>query len=363
MVRESHRMPLPADNDPAAIAEYIAERRMAKKFLFWAFVISVVFIHVAYTYIMYRQYTIFVDAINTQYNCNVEDALERDTARYILRRHYLEPDDKTNALEIKRYNFWRIWVLSMPVMIAIAIFMIIKYSFNVIPPFFYIFLTISVLYLGIYQIVHLPRYFGFPSYWDIFAEKMMNGKLQTTIQYQTQGYDQIHLMFESLLAPCLDEAAEFSCMELLPGKFRRSLLNRYMNVHPETNTYQANEFFEEAFKNKHYDQVIGYMRLGTTSDDLELLSKGGATDDEALHTFRTNFSKDLITDIHGYFKDAFWKIIVPGWIFLIYFIWFHRTVQHWFYPTTAPYDEDIDSSLSLFWVLVVAIWFLLVFLF
>jgi membrane protein YdbS with pleckstrin-like domain len=358
------------DDDPVAVAEYIAERRLAKKFLFWAFVISVVFIHVAYTYIIYKQYRVFVNAFNTQFACNVEDALEMETARYQLRQHYLEPDDKTNKAEIRRYNFWRIWVLSMPVMIAIAIFMIVKYSFNVIPPFFYLFTTITVLYLGIYQIVHLPRYFGYPSYWDIFAEKMMNGKLQQAIQYHTQGYDQIHLMFESRLSPCLDEEAEYSCMELLPAKLKRALIHRYMSVHPDTNQYQATEFFETAFKKRNYDIVIGYMRLGKSSDDLEQLSGLIANDksehiidDEALNTFRSNFSKDLIADVNDIFKDAFWKIVVPGWIVLIYFMWFHRAFQRWFKIEGYEPDDDLDPTAYLFWVLVVGVWFLLVFMF
>jgi hypothetical protein len=355
-------------NSPVELLEKVAEYRTARRFLFWAFVISVVFIHITYTYILYRQYDTFLTAMNTQFNCKVEQALERETARYILRRTYLEPTPETMKKDIGLYNFWRVWVLSMPVMIAIAIFMIIRYGFEVIPPYSYLFLTIVVLYLGVYQIVHLPRDFGFPSYWDIFADKMMNGEIHRAIQYHTQGYDQIHALFESRLGPCLADEAEYSCMELLPSAFRAALLQRYTSVNPDTNAYQAADFFEASLKKRDYDAVIGYMRLGNTSNDLELLSglettggSTGAIDDEALNTFRSNFSKELINEVYAIFQGAFWKLLVPGWILIIYFVWFHRAYQGTFGGISSMFkaNDDIDPFAYLFWILVLGIWILL----
>lgn len=352
------------DASPEAIQRFIADRRLAKKFLFWAFVISIFYIHMSYTYLLYKHHRVFVSALNTQYTCGTKNALERETARYILRKYYLNPDlDETKA-DISRYNFWRVWVLSMPVMIAVAIFMIAKYGPATISPWFYVILTIGILYLGIYQLVQLPRMFGYPSFWDIFTSKLVSGNIQRIIQYHTQSYDQIYLLLDTRLSPCLDEGAEFSCMEVLPTKLKQSLVQRYVSANPTSNEYQAADYFENALKKRDYDNVIAYMRLGSSSDDLELLAGLKTTiepntkdllDDEQLAIFRDNLDKTMIYEIQELYNKAFYQNLLPGWMLFVYFIWFHRTFRVYYRPD-VPVDNDIDPALRYFWPLVLFSW-------
>jgi hypothetical protein len=347
---------------PEVIQKTLADRRLAKKFLFWAFVVSILYIHFTYTFILYKHHKVFVRAVNTQHTCGTPNALERETARFILRQHYLAMDDETNDAELYRYNWWRVWVLSMPVMIAVAIFMVIKYGVDVISPWFYVILTIVILYLGVHQLVTLPRYFGYPSYWDIFSTKLGTGKIQRILQFHTQAYDQLYMLFDSLLAPCLDENAEFACMEVLPSKFKQELIRRYVSANPTSNEYQAADYFETALKKREYDTVIAYMRLGNTSDDLEQLS-GAATsggvdmllDDSQIANFRDNLSKEMLYEIQQLFAKSFYQNLLLGWIFFVYFIWFHRRV--------VPLDEDIDPTLRYFWPLIAVSWVVYLFMY
>jgi len=345
---------------PEEIQSFVAERRLAKKFLFWAFVISIFYIHFSYTYILYKHHRVFVSALNTQHTCGTKNALERETTRYILRKYYLNPDADETKADISRYNFWRIWILSMPVMIAVAIFMIVKYGPKTISPWFYIIMTATILYLGVYQMVELPRYFGYPSFWDIFSSKLFTGKIQRIIQFHTQSYDQIYLMLDARLSPCLDENAEFSCMEVLPSELKQTLIRRYVSANPQSNEYQAADFFETALKKRDYDEVIAYMRLGTSSSDLELLAGLKTTeespadtvlDDSQLADFRENLSKTMVFEIQSLYSKAFYSILLPGWILFIYFIWFHRSFRAYYRPD-VPEDSDIDPTLKYFWPLV-----------
>lgn len=349
-------------DSPEVIQEKLADQRLAKKFLFWAFVVSIFYIHFSYTYILYKQHRTYVRAVNTQHTCGTVNALERETARYILRQQYLNPEDTDVAAEIYRYNWWRVWILSMPLMIAVAIFMVVKYSPKVISPWFYVIMTAVILYLGVHQMVTLPRYFGYPSYWDIFSTKLGTGKIQRILQFHTQAYDQLYMLFDSLLAPCLDDNAEYACMEVLPTKFKQELIYRYVSANPTTNEYQANQYFETALKERNYDAVIAYMRLGATSTDLDQLSgakTAGGTDtlldDSQIANFRDNLGKEMFSEIQQLFANSFYANLLPGWILFVYFIWFHRRV--------VSLDTDVDSTVGYFWPLVIVSWIIYLFAF
>ena len=354
------------NTSPEDVRAFVADRQLAKKFLFWAFVISVLYIHLSYTYIIYKHHKVFVSALNSQHTCGTTNALERETARYILRKHYLDPTNDSVKEELSRYNFWRIWVLSMPVMIAVAIFMIVKYGPSVISPWFYVAMTVTVLYVGVFQMVQLPRFFRYPSFWDILSSKLFNGRIQQLIQFHTQSYDQIYMLLDARLSPCLDDSAEFSCMEVLPAKLKQELIRRYVSANALSNEYQAADFFESALKKRNYDEVIGYMRLGTRSDDLELLAGLKTTnespadtilDDEQLASFRDNIAKTMVEDIQRLFKKAFYQILLPGWALFIYFIWFHRSFMSYYRPD-VPREADaaVDATLGYFWPLVAISW-------
>jgi hypothetical protein len=188
------------------------------------------------------------------------------------------------------------------------------------------------------------------------------GQIQRILQYHTQAYDQLYSIFDTLLAPCLDENAEFACMEVLPAKFKQELVHRYVSANPTSNEYQATDYFETALRKRDYDRVIAYMRLGNTSDDLEQLS-GAATaggvdtlmDDTQIANFRDNLSKEMLYEIQQLFSKSFYANLLPGWILFIYFIWFH--------PRVVRLDDDIDPTLRYFWPLVVVSWVVYLFVF
>jgi hypothetical protein len=335
----------------------VEDAMSAQKFLFWAFVVSLVLMQTAYMYLIYRQHQVFLKAVDTESNCGTSLALERETVRYQLRQYYLSPTTEQLDLEFTRYNNWRLWVIWIPAMIAIAVFMIIKFGVNVIPPVFYLLLSILALYLGFMQMYELPNLYGYPAFWSWKAFQF--GKIHQLVEFHTQAYSQIHALLDARLVGCLDENAEYTCMELLPTALKENLVRRYVSAHPESNVYQAANFFEESLKNKNYDAIIGYMRLSGKSQDLQDLAYGTGgsaletlgADDEWLNDLESRFSTDLIKDVQGIYLRSFWSILVVGWALILYFTWFHR--RYW----TRRFEPSIAGSVNnVIWVIALA-WF------
>jgi hypothetical protein len=340
---------------PNGTASTDDELKIAKTFLFWAFVVSLVLLQLSYTYILYRHHQIFLKAANTEFLCGSKSALERETPRYQLRRYYLNPSQEQIETDFTRYNNWRLWVIWYPAMIAGGIFMMIKYGTSVISPVFYGALSLIGLYLGFYQMYELPSVYGFPPFWS--WKGFQYGEIHRLVEYHTQSYLQIHSLLDARLEKCMDEDAEYNCMELMPASLKEALVRRYVSANPDTNVYQAAMFFEEALKKKDYDTVIGYMRLSEDAEDLRQLAgmsqrgdRIAGFDDEWVNQLHARFSADLIRDIQKVYWKSFWLVLVVGWALILYFIWFHRLFS------SRTKDADIDSNVKYIWVVIGVGW-------
>lgn len=280
---------------------------LAERVLFHLFFWTFIFVQGIFTYIVYYHHRIFIKAHSLQISCE-KSTLEKNTLRYQLKQEYLEK--KRTDLNI--YNTWRGWIIFIPMNIAIAIFMFVKYADEIDTSFYYIMILVSI-YQAYVQISYLTNEFGYPAFYTLYGAT--NGSVQNYIAYYTQPYADIYEAIEQKISMCHDPNAEYSCWDLLPSILRENLVRRYIVDNPSSSRYQAIDYFEEAMKKKDYDKLIGYMDFSIKSDDLDVL---GQTE----HPFRTLDSEDLVTYMKSVYKKVLFHIVFP-WMVVLYLLVFH----------------------------------------
>lgn len=262
---------------------------------------------------IYKHHQTYIKAHSLQLNCEVR-ALEKETLRYHLKKEYL---DKPLEL-INVYNFWRTWVFTFPFVIILAIFMFIREP-EIDPVLYYGFMIVGTICV-IFETRYLMKQFGYPPLFNLSGTT--TGDLQRFISYYSQSYVSIEQNLQDRLAPCYEnELQEVTCWELLPSQLKKDLLQRYVSENPTANKYQALDYFENSLRKKDFSKLIGYMKLSSKYDDLDIL---GITE----HPYRDMESTELVDFMSQMYKSSLGIIIIP-WILIIYLVVFHVVYRHY----------------------------------
>lgn len=286
---------------------------LGEQVLWHSFVWTLLFIHVIFTYMVLKHHHFYIKSHSLQLNCQIK-ALEKETLRYKLKQEYL---DKPLG-QINVYNFWRTWIFTFPFVIILAIFMFIREP-QIDPVLYYGFMIIGTI-CCIFETRYLMKQFGYPPIFNLSGTT--TGDLQRFLSYYTQPYTTIEQTLQEKLSMCYDaEEQEVTCWNLIPSQLQKDLLQRYVSENPTSNKYQAMDYFEDALRKKDFSKMIGYMKLSSKYEDLDII---GLTE----HPYRDMESSELVDFMSKMYKSALGIIIIP-WIMIIYLVIFHVSYRNY----------------------------------